>query len=158
MIIDTLGEYGTGRKVVTSPSELIFELKKTRFDVAVQFPDAIDGFDWACRAAYAVGNMLLLVEEADFYIKAGSAPQCFSLLVRYGRHRGVEMICISRRPPDLWRNLTANSDQLYCFRSHEPRDIKYLSAYMGKAAEMLPHLKPFHYLQYDNGIIKNGKL
>ena len=160
IVVDTLGEYAArGRTVVKTPLELIQAVKRRSFDVAVQFDDEGAGFDWACRVAYEVGNLTLVCEEVDFYITAAHAPRPFSRLVRYGRHRGVAMVCISRRPPDLWRNLTAQADRIFCFRTIEPRDIKYLSEFMGTdTAARLRDLKPLHFICYHNGEVTHGRV
>ena len=158
IVIDTLGEHGEARKVIRTPQELVKALMAKEFNIAVQFDDELDGFMWACRAAYAAQDCVLVVEEVDFYIKAGSAPTPFSLLVRYGRHKGVEMICIARRPPDLWRNLTANADNIYSLRTIEPRDIRYLSDFIGTdAAFQLKGLKDLEYVCYSRGKVTRGK-
>lgn len=158
IIVDTLGEHGKGRTIVRSVAELFAAIKRRAFNVAVQFENAEEGFTWACRVAYAAGGLTLFIDEIDFYIKANYAPEPFSMLVRYGRHKSVEMICIARRPPDLWRNLTANADGIYCFRTIEPRDLKYLGEFIPGAAVSLPALKPFHYVCYYNGEIAGGKV
>lgn len=157
IVVDTLGEHGEGRRIVRTPTGLIGAVKTKAFNVAVQFVKATEGFRWACDVAYAVGDLALVVEEADFYITAWRAPECFEKLVRYGRHRGVEMICVSRRPPDLWRNLTANADYLCVFRTTEPRDIRYLQEFMGEAALRLKVIKEFEYLRWHNGEVSHEK-
>lgn len=157
IVVDTLGEHAKGRKVVRTVPELLAAVRGKQFNLAVQFTDAQDGFVWACKAAYAAQDLMLFCEEVDFYIKANYAPEAFSVLVRYGRHKGVAMMCISRRPPDLWRNLTANADSLYIFQTTEPRDIRYLSEFMGGEAERLKGLGKLEYLCYRNGETTNGR-
>jgi len=158
IVIDTLGEHSKGRKVVTSPVELVKAVKAKRFNIAVKFDDADIGFDWACRVAYAAENLVLVVEEVDWYVKAGYAPVPFGKLVRYGRHKSVEMICIARRPPDMWRNLTANADNLFMLRTTEPRDLKYIEEFIGKESSLqLKTLKDLEYLCYKMGVVSRGR-
>lgn len=153
-----MAEHGGGRRVVRTPLELVSAVKARTFNLAVQFSDELEGFDWACRTAYAAGDLMFVVDEVDFYIKAGFAPKPFSKLVRYGRHKGVAMMCISRRPPDLWRNLTANTDNIYSFFMHEPRDLKYLADFMGdENAQKLKTLGKLEYMHYRNGEVRRGK-
>ncbi len=158
IVIDTFGEHGAGRTVVRSVPELFEAVKRKAFNIAVQFEDADAGFSWACRVAYAARDLMLVCEEVDFYIKANYAPEPFSLLVRYGRHKGVAMTCISRRPPDLWRNLTANADSIFSFQTIEPRDIRYLAEFMGaQNAEGLRSLGKLEYIKYCNGEVSHGR-
>ena len=125
-------------------------------------PYSKEGFDFICRVAKAVGkdygDCLLVVDEVDFYVQPGYAPGPFSELVRIGRHWGVEMICMARRPASVWRNLTANADHLCVFLTHEPRDITYLSEFLTRpVAESLRVLDKFCFIQYSNGEVTRGR-
>lgn len=158
LVIDTLGEHGKGRQVIKTPGALVKAVMQRTFDIAVQFEDALDGFSWACRAAYAAEDLILVCEEVDYYIKANYAPPPFSLLVRYGRHKGVEMVCVSRRPPDMWRNLTANANNIIAFRTVEPRDVRYLAEFIGeKTAARLRELKTLEYIRWSDGEVSRGR-
>lgn len=161
IVVDTLGEHGAGRKKIKTPSELVAAVKADSFNLALQFDDAHFGFDWACRVARAVRNATLMVDEVDNYVTAGGAPPPFDWLVRYGRHNGVELVCIARRPPDVWRNLTANADYIYAFYTIEPNDVRYFEKYIGQSsARGLRDLKPYNYLCYnalERGAITYGK-
>jgi DNA helicase HerA-like ATPase len=65
-------------------------------------------------------------------------------LIRYGRHQDVELIGISRRPAEVNRDLTANANEIYIFRTHEPRDIAYFREILGSdVADSLPSLPKF---------------
>ena len=158
LVVDTLGEHGKGRTVIRTPLDLLAEIEKGCFNIALQLDDPEKAYHYACKAAWAYRDMVLVCEEVSWYIKAGHAPKPFQTLVRFGRHRGVEMFCISRRPQELWRELTANCDNIYSFFTIEPRDIKYLADFMGEMnAEKLKELKKLEYIHYKNGEVRRGK-
>lgn len=162
VVIDTLGEYKVkGAKVFTEAAPLIEHIKKNRsFFVIAQFrKEAKRKFNRVCHAVELVKNILFIVEEVDYYISANYAPSGFDSLVRYGRHADVEMICVARRPQNMWRDLTANADFMYSCKVTEPRDVDYLSQceYIGKkGAQIISKLKRYEYVICTDEGMKNA--
>jgi len=54
--------------------------------------------------------------------------------MRRGRHFGVAVVACTRRPAELSRNVTAFASDMYVFRTQEPRDLVYLTGYLGRDA------------------------
>lgn len=155
--VDTLGEHDKGL-IVTHPKQLIRAAKLPAFDIAVRFDNETDGFIWACRVARAAKECLLVVDEIDMYSNAHKAPASFSWLVRYGRHNAVHLICIARRPADLWKTLRANANNIYMLRIVDPDDAKYLGTFIGKdLAEHLKDLKDLEYYCWQRGDVSYGR-
>lgn len=105
--------------------------------------DARAEFPWLARIAYEVGALCLVAEEISWAISPAKMPVEVETLIRYGRHRDVELVGISRRPAEVNRDLTANANDVYIFRTHEPRDIAYFKSLIGGDADTLPNLPPF---------------
>lgn len=149
IIVDTLGEHTSG-VIASTPLALINAASKPEFTIRVRFKRAQEGFEWACKVANAAKRCLLIVDEIDMYSNAWEAPEAMEWLVRYGRHAAVGMICIARRPPDLWKTLRANANKIYVLRCSEKDDLKYLSNLIGKeAAEKLKTFKDLEYFCWD---------
>lgn len=60
------------------------------------------------------------------------------------------------------RDLTANADVIVSFNQQEPRDVKYLTDYMGEAGEKVRELQKTattsEFLEWENGAIRIGKI
>lgn len=152
LVYDTLGEYKTD-KVFTTPIELYLFLRDKKkagepFRIGYRPEDAVREFPWVCRIVENIGELTFVAEEVDFFISPSRLDPGFERLIRYGRHRGVELIAISRRPAEVNRNLTAQSSRLFIFKMHEPRDIAYFRSIIGPEAEKIPELPDFTPLEW----------
>lgn len=111
--------------------------------------------------ARVTGNCWLVLEEADRLDDPRYMPEYDEVISR-GRHYGVNILAVSLYPFKLPADLRRQATRLICYRMHEPRDLDYLYDVIGSDVELLPNLKPFHYLDWRAGhgseIIKpNGK-
>lgn len=86
-------------------------------------------------------------------------------LINYGRHRKISAICTSRRPAQVARELTSQCSEIRCFKTTEPRDIRYFADIMGEIpSSFLPKLKEYSYLKWTDDaqapliIDKHGKI
>lgn len=104
--------------------------------------DAIADYLDLMRVCYELPGSLIVLEECNNYCSSASLPWELARLVRQGRHRRIDLYFVARRPSELHRDLTANSDFVVTFRQEEPRDVLYLRERMGPeladAARMLP--------------------
>lgn len=101
-------------------------------------------FPFIARIACEIGALTLLAEEISWAISPAKMDAGVENLIRYGRHQDVELIGISRRPAEVNRDLTANANEIYIFRTHEPRDIAYFREILGSSvADSLPSLAKF---------------
>lgn len=157
IIVDTLGEHEDG-VIVTTPSQLVEAVDKKRFSVIVRFEDEQKGFIWSCKAARAAKDCILIVDEIDMYSNAFKAPPEMSWLVRYGRHNAVHMICIARRPADIWKTLRANTNNFYMLRVVDPDDQKYLGTFISQELALkLKDLKDLEYVCWQRGKVYHGR-
>jgi hypothetical protein len=151
IIFDPLKQF-QGGKEFTRVSEMtryclesgFREEKKKPFVVILRPRQAREQFPLVARLAREVGSLCLLAEEISWAISPAKMDPAIEELIRYGRHQDVELIGISRRPPEVNRDLTSNANEVYIFRTHEPRDIAYFREVLGsEAADSLPNLPEF---------------
>jgi DNA helicase HerA-like ATPase len=155
-VIDSMGEYDEKRgkcEVIfwdedeSSPDRVLASSRKREFRLSIRALGTDDNLD-AMRLCYALAeerrNSLLVVEETSLYVSPVSLPDEIAALVRYGRHRELDLVFVARRPAELHRDLTANADCLVTFQTQEPRDLDYLRVYYGDEAYSLARLPPYH--------------
>lgn len=93
-------------------------------------------FDKVCEMIYEAGDMLFVVEECDWFCSANYTSENFKKIIRYGRHRNISILAISRRPADLSRLLTSQANYIISYRQTEPRDIEALEKYGFNGTEL----------------------
>lgn len=150
--LDTMGQYQAtkGDLAVTFNDGLALLVKtdeRKTFRISIRLDETDDYLD-ILNVCYHVPNSLLVIEEASFFCSPFVLPTELSRLIRYGRHRDISMIFISRRPSELHRDVTAQSDVVVSFAQSEPRDIAYLKAYAGKDIRAVQTLPPFKCLAW----------
>jgi hypothetical protein len=151
IIFDPLRQFQGGKEFERVPEMVRFcreggfrEDKKLPFVVIYRPRQAREEFPYVARLAFEVGSLCLLAEEISWAISPAKMDPAIEALIRYGRHKDVELIGISRRPPEVNRDLTSNANEVYIFRTHEPRDIAYFREVLGyEAADSLPNLPEF---------------
>ena len=143
IVFDTMGEYDDAiEDYNTAVRELGRVQDARRFRVAIRLPEDDDALD-AMEVAYEVPRCLVVFEETSFYCSPSTMPTILKKFVRYGRHREISQVYVSRRPAEINRDLTAQSDLIVSFRQHEPNDVDYLRKLMGSQADKLPHLREY---------------
>jgi hypothetical protein len=55
-------------------------------------------FDWFCKLAYQLGDVLVVADELHRVMLPNWAPEGWNLLVSMGRSRGARVIAVSQRP------------------------------------------------------------
>lgn len=128
IVCDMLGEYDmdlTACSVDEAMSHLVAQEKASAFSLSIRLSELEDYLD-VLELAYELTDTLVVLEEASFLCSASNFPPELSKLVRYGRHRRISQLYISRRPAEVARDVTAQSDLLVTFRQREPRDLDYL--------------------------------
>jgi len=146
VVIDSLGEYDEGFTVCNGKADCIEAIMSVRdekrFRLSLRVLDPDENME-LLELIFEVPKTLVVVEETSLYAKPTYLPEGIARLVRYGRHREIDQIYMSRRPSEIHRDLTAQSDIIVSFRQQEPRDIKYLRDFMGPEAETVRHLPEY---------------
>lgn len=93
-----------------------------------------------------VGKSTLVVfDEIDLY---GKNDFRISFLYRFGRHKAIDIIAVSRRFYDLPVIPRALTDEFFLFQITEERDLSYLKDLVPKeTVKKLIHLEPFQYIK-----------
>jgi hypothetical protein len=119
-------------------------------------------FERALRCAQYVGPvepLTVLIEEADLRCSPQYMVPALDKLIRYGRHWGVSIVALARRPAEISRHLTAQADTIVSFQTVEPRDLDFFRARCSDAfAELLPRLEPYAWVSHGDPLgIDNGR-
>lgn len=97
--------------------------------------------------ARVLGRCHLILEEAD-RLDDPRAFMEYDEAISRGRHYGVSLVGISLYPAKLPAMLRRQATRLISFRQIEPRDIDYIAEIIGPAADELPDLPQFHYIDW----------
>lgn len=152
VIYDSLGEYHADRRLYNIDELIQFFIDDEKdpelFRIAY---DSVDDGDIStfCRAVLARGNMYLIIEEIDLFCQPLRTDQHLKRLIKYGRHYGVQIIGVSRKPSEVSRDFTSNATRFITFLNREPLTIKYFRSIFGDHALEIPKLQKFHYLDVD---------
>lgn len=124
VIIDTQFEYdGLIFYDFMSLSEYHLTNSPESFKYVCRFKNDTD-IEYLFKWCYAVGNLVLVVEEAEQYINPYAKSSNFLYLVRYGRHKAVSIIGIARRLSELSTDFKAQVNEIISFKQVLPLDIK----------------------------------
>jgi SpoVK/Ycf46/Vps4 family AAA+-type ATPase len=127
------------------------EIKDRSFIV---LPESDRLAEMAFLYAWTAGNCWLFVDEIDLYMNHMNADENLRKIIRYGRHRGVNLVAIAQRPANVHRDLTAQSDYIVIFSTVENRDVEYLAKRIGQEnAEKIRRLPLYKPLVYTRGTI-----
>lgn len=121
------------------------KVENKRINAILRLP--IEDFDGVCGVICAVKDVLFVIEEVDSVSSASYVSKGLGFMIRYGRHWGISMMATSRRPADIPRLLTSQTNTLYCFRFIEPRDLDYLRQYASVGIEELQNLGEYEYVK-----------
>lgn len=122
-------------------------MKEKRFRIGIDSGDTHDAIT-ILEASKHIQNVAVVIEEVDLVATATSVPVPFRKAIAQGRHWGLTLYTTSRRPAEVSRLLTSQAYHLYCFQTHEPRDIAYMRGILGEDAERLITLPKFHCLHW----------
>ncbi|MEM3907350.1 MAG: AAA family ATPase [Nitrososphaerota archaeon] len=98
--------------------------------------------------AFNEGNKVLVIDEAQNYFRRIPAPLSGiqAKIVNQGRHKGLALIFVTPRVQQLHSDVLAQASTYFLFRMVFPRDLEYLSDFVGEAAFLLPKLRPYWFL------------
>jgi len=144
LILDTLSEY---------PFFYFYDLamfiqsvkqnyNKSFFRITYRPADELD--DYFFKFCYSLSNITVIVEEADLYSNAFSANEYFEKIIKYGRHKNINLIAVSRRPAEISKTLISQSDYVITFQQILKRDIDFFRLYINNP-ERLKELKVGQY-------------
>jgi hypothetical protein len=159
IIWDPLIEYTDAG--VTSAVELLHELFAPKFRVVYHPPSDAGrraaAFDLVCRAAYAAGNLTLVVEELRFVTTPSRAPAGWAQVTMTGRHRGLTVIGTSQRPASIDKDFLGNCTLVHSGALVYPEDAGAVAKVLQVNADDICNLAPLAYIERDMQTGKNRK-
>jgi len=102
--------------------DYFLNVKPSSFRIVARFTDDLD-IEYLFKLCFVVGNLVLVVEEAEIYISPFAKSTSFLRLVRYGRHRNIRIIGVARRVSELSVDFRAQVNTIISFKQTEPRDL-----------------------------------
>ncbi len=100
------------------------------------------------------GGALWIAADKYTELKRLRKDREFKKMIHYSRHYGIDIITTSRRPANISRDLTSQTDVFSIFRITEKRDLDYFYALNAELPEMIKTLEPHHYIEYNHNSIE----
>lgn len=145
IIVDAMNEYDEGM-IFNSFDDLVnyfYDYTPETFTFICRFESDLE-IEFLFKLCNAVGNLLLVVEEAEIYISPYAKSNEFLNLVRYGRHKSISILGIARRTAELSIDLRAMVDKIISFKQTEVYDLKKMESL---GFEKLNELNDFEYAE-----------
>lgn len=111
-----------------------------------------DTFQELGELVYKMKSLTFVVDEVDMFFdtKATSKNSLYKI-IHYGRHSEIDLISTSRRPANISRNLTSQTDLFYFSKLREPTDKKYVKDAIGlEYVKVVETLEKFSFLKYED--------
>ena len=142
IIIDALQEYKKGLIFYSFQdlADYFTEKNPSKFNFICRFENDLD-MEYLFLFIFEIGNLLLVVEEAEIYIAPQVKQSSFLRLVRYGRHRGISILGIARRSTELSTSFRSQTDKIYSFKQTDPLDLKKMELLGFYNLAQLPQFK-----------------
>lgn len=119
-------------------------------------------FDIWCRLAFAAGNLLAVVDEAADVTSSNryEVPAGWSVLMRQGRHRAIEIIAGTQRPADIDKRLWSFATRIRTGRLNFSNDRRELANVLNVDAAEVAALVKRQWIERDmlTGAVRRGSL
>lgn len=154
IFIDPMGQFSDGL-IFTTISDLLqyFEDRDPdTFRVICRFHEEDDNFEQtetALKLAKKLKNLTLVIDEVDKISREGRVSKTLWQIINFYRHDALSLLCCARRPARVSRDLTGNADEIICFKTQEPNDLKYLAEF-GFKDDILRGLNKYEFIS-NNG-------
>ncbi len=113
----------------------------------VSYTPLTDEYNLCFRLASAVGNVTLVLEEADRFAER-DLPAYEEIIAR-GRHRGVSILAIAPHPYNFPKNLRRQLTRVVSFRQVEESDLDYLADAVGDEIYCVRDFAPGSFTRYE---------
>lgn len=131
IIIDTLAEYEG--VIIYDVQDFIDFIKSQPKNFQIVLRDLNDEkIDTYLSLLAELENITIVCEEVDYYFTGINPNMNLLKIIKYGRHKGINVVGISRRPFEVSPFLRSQADLVITFEQKEPRDIEALQKRFGK--------------------------
>lgn len=136
VILDALNEYNYFycNEITTFVEVLEANLNRNFFRLVYKPQDGQE--EKFFKLMYACKNITLVIEETDLFYNAFTQNTNLLKLIKYGRHRNLNLITISRRPSEIGSLLRAQADIVITFQQTLKRDIEYFKFYLDNPEDL----------------------
>jgi len=107
-------------------------------------------FESLCWLAIQRGNVILAVDEIQFFVKknAQSIPKYFQECCLAGRHQGVSVYCTSQRPALTHNDFLSQVQRWYLFKMQFADDVDAVKRMIPGAETSLSFSTPGQFLTF----------
>lgn len=124
--------------------------------------DAVEQFDWFCKAAFAAGCLLMFVDELPEVTKANRAPPAWRRCVNVGRdyrdakgaRKWLSIIGAGQRPAECDKSFIGNADVIHTGRLAHLDDAREMAKSLGVDYRDLLALPDLHWVERRAGQIE----
>lgn len=139
----TLEEFGETLKRVKERDRYKIVFKCGSLD-----PEEVDA---AIQAVNYVGNLCLVLEEAQIWAPKHTLLPGLRRFVTMGRADGLSGIFVTQRAAEIHTTILSQAENYFCGAAFEANDIAYLEKVMGSHAQKLATLKRYFFLHFSPG-------
>ncbi|WP_331773812.1 AAA family ATPase [Sulfurospirillum sp. 1612] len=111
-----------------------------------------DTFDELASIVAQMRSLMFVVDEVDMFLDPRATKKnSLNKIIQYGRHHEIDIISTSRRPANISRNLTSQTDIFYFSRLREPTDKLYIKQAIGaEYVSLVENLDRFSFLEFED--------
>lgn len=152
-IWDPEGEFAAHGACTGQARELVQLSAGDRF--AIVFNPPFDrelgerAFSLFCKVAFERGCCTVLIDELADVVRAGSAPEGWTQLVRRGRKREVSILAASQRPASIDKTFWSLASRVRCTRLAYLEDQRAMAAALGAELGQVQALQGFEAIDID---------
>ncbi len=162
IIFDVMHEYDALGQPVKFCSDLARLAKQKTFKLIFQ-PSSLNmqqQFDFVCKLAFNLGDLVLVVEELNRVTDAGKAPPYWQDCTSRGRHKGLMIYGASQRPAGVDKDFFSNATRVRTGRLNYAADVKTLANVLNVKTSDIDSLMPLEFIERDMGTgkITSGKI
>lgn len=162
IVFDVMHEYDALGQPVKLCGELARLSKQNSFKLVFQ-PSSLhmqQQFDFVCKVAFELGNMVFVVEELNRVTEATKAPPYWQDCTSRGRHKGLMIYGASQRPAGVDKDFFSNATRVRSGRLNYLADVKTLANVLNVKTADIDALKPLEFIERDMGTgkITKGKI
>ncbi|MDD5069087.1 MAG: hypothetical protein PHN89_05845 [Candidatus Pacebacteria bacterium] len=112
------------------------ELFKNGSPQRVYISPDLQTFDFFCGMCLAKRNITMVIDEIDNYATNYYISPMFKKVIKYGRHRGVNVVMVARRPKEMHPLIRSQASRFIIFPI-SGEDVREMSEHIGPAASRL---------------------
>ncbi|MDX1808305.1 MAG: AAA family ATPase [Sulfurospirillaceae bacterium] len=111
-----------------------------------------DTFEELAHIVRQMRSLMFVVDEVDMFLDPRATKNnSLNKIIQYGRHHEIDIITTSRRPANISRNLTSQTDIFYFSKLREPTDKLYIKQAIGaEYVSTVENLERFSFLEFED--------